>query len=313
MSTLYHNNGDFKITEGLNHQKYSYFTIRVENFDYSAWIEHDLPTPTIINHTKYGYTLTWALNGFFWTGKGKNYLNDTINKILSLIPDSSIYENVPFVTKYSLVCEMIYHLHDFQHIPDRRVKVKRDFKKHNEKSMAKDEIFEIARFQCYDLKLQGRLTYEACYDIFYTVNLKYKLGKKDDIKYKAKSVYAWTRDNYNPEFLTLEAKHERKRIAQNKYYKKKNNIETKGEDKLMTREENARLQAIQKEEDNYNKVLECIRQMSFLQIKINAVNISKEIDMTRQTASKYLKMIKAEEQKKKEKDNKYISPFFKLK
>nr|WP_032072634.1 hypothetical protein [Aliarcobacter butzleri]AHG28733.1 hypothetical protein [Aliarcobacter butzleri] len=310
MSELYHNNGDFKITNGLNHQNFSYLTIRVENHDYSAWVEHNLPTPTIINHTKYGYVLSWALNGYFANKNAKQYLIDTTNKILALIPNSSIYEFEPFKTQYSFICEMIYHLADFRNIVDKRTKIKRKFKKHNTGLMAKDEIFEMARFQCYDLKLQGRLSYEAVYDIFYTLNNKYNLGKEDDIKYKAKNVYTWVKDKYNPKFFTEEEHKHAKRKSNRKHYIKKNNLKDKREDELMTRNENAKLQAKKKVDENIELCKEALITLNFMKIKITAVSLGEQVNLTRQTAGRYLKMILEEEKRKKEKDINYKSVYF---
>ena len=103
----------------------------------------------------------------------------------------------------------------------------------------KDKLFELARFKCYDLKLENRLTYEAVYDVFYTMNYTYDLKKApSDIKAKAKNDYLWVLNNYDPVFFTTEEKVAARRITKRKYNNKVNKTILTVEDELMTRSEN---------------------------------------------------------------------------
>lgn len=292
MKTLYHTSVKDTFTKDLN-TKISWITLNVNNRDYTAFLDNNLPVPTILQHHNIGYKIAWAIKGYFGTKKSNAFYLDTVEKLVLLFNDCNVTDVQTKVTAYSHLCKALYDLKDFSDIEDRRNKksfVERN-RKTNAKEFFKDEIFEMARFKCYDLKLDGRLSYEACYDVFYTINLKYNLGKDKDIKYKAKSVYEWTRKNYNPIFKSLDQKIEANRKKHKKYNNKRYGNE--GEE-LVTRSENAKLQTKNMIDKNKAKVLGAIKSLEFLQEKVTSVRLAEYTGLSRQTCSKYLREIKSE-------------------
>lgn len=284
------------ITQESNtpYRKTSWINIQVNNNDYTAFIDNDLPIPTILQHRNTGYSLHWEIDGFFATQKNRDYFLDVSQKIAVLFNDSALFEYRAKVNAWSKFCEMVYYLKDFSHIQDKRKKSRRTFNKANHGLLYQDKLFELARFKCYDLKLENRLTYEAVYDVFYTMNNTYDLQKSpSDIKAKAKNVYNWVDKNYDPIFFTEEEKIEARRITKRKYNNKINKTILTGEDELMTRSENMIKQNKILGDKYKEKVLNITTGMFKDEYKKsngkwNISKIAKEIDVSRNTVMKYI-------------------------
>jgi len=54
------------------------------------WIDYNLPTPTYHKHIDQGYLLGWAIDGYFATSKGQEFLNDIIARFLISFKDTGI-------------------------------------------------------------------------------------------------------------------------------------------------------------------------------------------------------------------------------
>lgn len=275
-------------------RKTTWINIQVNNNDYTAFMDNDLPVPSILQHKNRGYSLHWEIDGFFGTQKNRDYLLDVSQKIAILFNDSSLYDHIAQINALSKFCEMVYHLRDFSHIQDKRQKSQRTFNKANYGLLYKDKLFELARFKCYDLKLENRLTYEAVYDVFYSMNYTYDLKKApSDIKAKAKNVYNWVLHNYDPVFFTTEEKIAARRITKRKYNNKTNKTILDEQDELMTRSENMIKQ---------NKILGDKYKEKVLSVTTgllkdiykksngtwNISKIAKDINVSRNTVMKYI-------------------------
>jgi hypothetical protein len=61
----------------------------------TEWIDYKLPTPTIHKHINKGYFIGWAIDGFFSTKKGQEFLNDIIARFLISFKEQDI-ERLPY-------------------------------------------------------------------------------------------------------------------------------------------------------------------------------------------------------------------------
>ena len=57
--------------------------------DPTIWVTEELPMPNMIEYTNRGAILAWQIDGFFATHKGIEYLNDTIGKITLALRDGN--------------------------------------------------------------------------------------------------------------------------------------------------------------------------------------------------------------------------------
>jgi hypothetical protein len=75
--------------------------------DGTEWIDYGLPTPTIHKHINKGYFIGWAIDGFFGTKKGQEFLNDIIARFLISFADKDI-KRLPFKpTKKDLASDAV--------------------------------------------------------------------------------------------------------------------------------------------------------------------------------------------------------------
>jgi len=56
----------------------------------SEWLDYELPTPTILKHINKGYYIGWAIDGYFGTAKGQEFLNDIIARFLISFQEEKI-------------------------------------------------------------------------------------------------------------------------------------------------------------------------------------------------------------------------------
>lgn len=265
-----------------------WLNFRVDGSDTSYFLEQDLPAPTLIQHQKDYYTLHYAIDGFIGTKKLREYVNDTKEKIALLLGATYLEYNPSYTNSFSNFTKYVYTLNMFSNIRDLRIKD--TIKRRKEPGLLdKDKIFELARFKCYDLKLHDKLTFEACYEAFYTINTSYELNKShSDIKAKARSVYKWTDEHYNPVALTNDEIRANRKEYDKKYYENKRK---KGNE--MTRQEHAKRIHTKLADDTKKKVLNLITGMFKDEYKKkngnwNITKIAKDSGTSRPTVMKYL-------------------------
>jgi len=99
----------------------------------TEWIDYDLPIPTILKHINNGYFVGWAIDGYFATGKGKDFINDIIARFLLSFEDIERLSFKPkekdFDSNTAHIYAKVYKLQEFskqlkslptkKHIPTR--------------------------------------------------------------------------------------------------------------------------------------------------------------------------------------------------
>ena len=85
----------------------------MENKD-ADWLVEGLPTPQYIYHTRYGYYISWEINGFFGTPASKEFLLDVIGRFLLLFPDATRQPYAPMIKENAHINDHIkpYELKD---------------------------------------------------------------------------------------------------------------------------------------------------------------------------------------------------------
>jgi len=123
----------------------------------TEWIDYNLPTPTLHKHINSGYCVGWAIDGFFGTKEGREFLNDIIARFLITFKDNNI-KRLPFKPKQkdledktARIYAKVYKLREFskqlkslktkKHIP-RRAEMYADFTFWAIKLYAEDMIRE---------------------------------------------------------------------------------------------------------------------------------------------------------------------------
>ena len=264
--------------------------------DNLEWLE--LPTPTILAPVYRGYAFGYAIEGFFATDKNKAFLNDISERIRKTILNAGAYEIKriyfnPFtqISINSILFKYkIYNLRDdlnpYLESLTKKYQEKEKNKEYQEKVFAffgnetDDAVFDFMRFKAYAFVNENgkeAFTYdymekigELAYDI---------IGSKkgwSTIKAKAKSIYNWVIENYEPPRWNYQRK-------------------TKDDKELlMTRRENIikinKLRAI----DKKKKVEQAIESLKFLNERISVRKVAEYAKISTKTAQKYLKELKEE-------------------
>ena len=150
----------------------------------------------------------------------------------------------------------------------------------------KDLLFDMARLDIYELKRNGLLTYERCYDIVSSLNVRMrpKSGNKmfspSDVRAKAKAMYEWTLKYYVAGHGYTKADQSR---AFKKWYHK-----NKGE--VMTRQEAGKV--ANKASIIYSQQLikATVEIMKKTDEKITVSSVARLTNQSRNTVAKYLKL-----------------------
>lgn len=279
-------NKEQKDSKDLNYlhtllSKHKSFSLTYNYLEEESFIDKDLPTPTFIryfedkNNTKKAH-LVWVIDGYFKTKKGKEYLKDIKTKMNEVYETGRVDMFIPFNIKEGDVYNNhLIKLNSFQF----ETKSKTAFKVNKDREkplvllnlMGKDPLFNAARWEVYNLKKEGILTYENTLKIFekYGKTLNKSLS---DITTKAKNVYEWTKENYRT----------KKENYINIYYKE---VRSK-KDKRMKQDKFLKKVAEDKVKKTKEKVLKAISLTLMLEEKLTIVNISKNSGVSRVTLNK---------------------------
>ena len=171
--------------------------ITVPNGSTADWLDTQLPQPHSFTHIKkYGaeywnikdgktpYTLTYNIDGYFGTTKGKSYLHDVAGRIADEIGGSyTISTNTTTNNTYTI--DNFLHL---ERVPNFNAKLEADAF-----NGSKDEIFQALRHKAYEMKRKGTLNHEAL-----TVYGNLISNNSHHVKYLANNVFNWVDDKYQP-------------------------------------------------------------------------------------------------------------------
>ena len=161
--------------------------------DSTAWIEHDLPTPTLIKHINRGAFVGWAIDGYFGTNNSKDFLNDIIARILITFKDENIRRLSFKPSKKDLdektahIFAKVYKLKEFS----KRLNSLPIKKKY---SPSRADAFEDFTF--WAIKLYAEDQIRAYGQISYGIFESWALSQFEDkerstIRAKCRNIYAW--------------------------------------------------------------------------------------------------------------------------
>ena len=243
------------------------------------WQDEDLPIPTIHKHINKGYFIGWAIDGYFGTKKGQEYLNDTIARILLTLKPYNI-ERLPFKPnatdlQTARIYARVYKLQE----------ISKNLKSLQKKNLIPTRADNFEDFTFWAIKLyaedlirdNGFIVYESLENWALT-QFEHK-KERSTIKAKCRSVYNW----YYERDFNIPKKH--KPLKQ--YL----------EETMATRSENMKKVSKEKEETNRRKIVNLITGLYAEDYKKkngawNITKIAKDLNIHRNTVAKHLKNIK---------------------
>ncbi len=236
----------------------------------TEWIDEGLPTPSYLEHINKGYLIAWAIDGYFGTQQGTQYLNDIIARVLitfkDLKPKRQLYK--PKIDNNSHYLPKIYKLQELANLKSLRQKIKAPSRADN----FDDHIFWSIKLYCEDLiREQGIPVYSQLEDFAYS---SFNHKDKSTLRAKCRSIYHWYETN------NWSLPYQRK---------------TKTAEELkVTRQERAKANTAKREAEAKAKVLNAITGLmsAIYKKKSGAWHIGKiaeDTQLHRETVSKYLK------------------------
>jgi len=260
-----------------------------------------LPPPNIYKILdEYSYLVAWLIEGYFLTDKNKEFLKDVIERATNtfLKMGAIKVEWIGWINIARLKNNDIIHLDSYNLRDDiapylERLKKKNENNKYKlleylasytELKESDDAFFDWLRFKIYDfVKQSGKeaLSLEYCKElavIGYEI-MGHKKGISTPLA-KAKAIYNWVMENYNP----------KGRINNWNYVRK-----TKNDEELeMTRRENILEINKRRAEKTKRKVYEVIKKLKKQQENIGIKKVAKIANVSVNTARKYIKEAKNE-------------------
>lgn len=256
------------------------------------WIDVGLPQPTMFIKTSFGAYLGWAIEGFFATQNGKEFLRDVAQRItIAFAIEGARWRWLPFrPLKAQLEPVLVYNLRNdiaitLPSLQDTSTSEALAYLAKHSFGLAErtteDLLFDAIRFRVYDFvnaNSVNALTYE--YVEIVALEEYERIGSKKGIstvKAKARAIYKWVKENYRPS-------------RRNWNYKRK----MTQEEYEMTRKENItrinKLRAIEKRK----KVEQAVESLKFIGERISVRKVAEYAKVSKDTAQKYLKELKQE-------------------
>jgi len=200
----------------------------INNDDKARWFDEDMPIPLTINlGWNKGYSISYALDGYFGTPKGIEYLQDTRLKIGEILGDWRTLDFLPDIQKLQTQGHYhpkLYKLKDFSHLEYEKPKKIWTPKK---EVYGKDKLFEIARWDIYASKENGVLSEKNTFEILSMYNTRLQLKRSlGDLRAKAKNITEWTEQYYSKGEWTAELQAE---SSLKSYHKRKGEVMTRQE------------------------------------------------------------------------------------
>jgi len=211
--------------------------------DGTAWIEHGLPQPTLIKHINNGSYIGYAVDGFFGTNNGIDFLNDIIARFLITFKDENIRRLAFKPSKQDLdsktahIFAKVYKLKEFSKRLD-SLPVKKKY------APRRSDSFEDFTFWAIKLYAEDMIrTYgQISYGIFESWALsQFEDKERSTIRAKCRNIYQW----YESRDWELPSPKE------NKY----SNLREWYEESRMTRAENMKRVSREKAERNRRAII----------------------------------------------------------
>ncbi len=169
--------------------------ISVTGGHYLDFMDIDLPMPLkVAENSRYSasywnketdssYRITYAIDGYFSTGAGKQYLHDVAGRIAYAL--NGTYE----IEESTKVTGIIHRLSRFNHLE--RVPTYFAELESNAFNGSRNEIFDALRMKAYQMHKAGTLNLEAL--ITYGNRIS---NSSEHIKYLAPNIFHWVESNY---------------------------------------------------------------------------------------------------------------------
>ena len=253
------------------------------------WIEYGLPIPTIHKHINRGYYIGWAIDGFFGTKKGQEFLNDIIARFLISFKEQEIKRLAFKPSKKDLdeqtarIYTKVYKLREFSKQLD-SLPTKKLYTPTRADNFEDFTFWAIKLYAEDMIRATGFIVYDSLESWALNQFLEHK--ERSTIRAKCRSVWKWYSD--------------RDFELSNSQEKKYNNLEHYLEETMATRQENMKRVSKAKEEENRRKILNLITGLYADDYKKkngawNISKIAKDLSIHRNTVAKHLKQYEAEQ------------------
>jgi len=202
------------------------------------WIDYNLPIPTFHKHINRGYYIGWAIDGYFATAKGQEFLNDIISRFLISFKDIGI-KRLPYKPDIngdnSRIYAKIYKLKEFSRQLD-RLPVKKLIP--HRADIFEDFTFWAIKFYAEDLiQDTGFIIYESLENWALS---QFEHKERSTVRSKCRSVWNW----YAERDFQLPKKHKPLKQYQ--------------EETMATRQEHMKRVSKEKQERNRKVVINAI-------------------------------------------------------
>jgi len=185
-----------------------HFTLKGDGVE---WIDRELPIPTtLLHYNEKSYSIAWRIDGFFWTKKNQEYLNDAIVRFLFTFADLEPKRKnfIPNISRNTHYYDKTYTLKEFS----RNLKSLKNKKKAPTRAdNFEDYCFWAIKLYAEDLiRSYGVIPYEQL-ENFALENFK---EKKDisTLRAKCRSIWNW----YNDRDWDISTKKKPKKYLNNK-------------------------------------------------------------------------------------------------
>ncbi len=157
------------------------------------WIDYNLPIPTLQKHINQGYFVGWAIDGYFATPKGIEFLNDIIARFLISFKELNI-KRLPFKpqtkdldSKTAHIYAKVYKLKEFS-------KQLKSLPVKKRLNPSRADMFEDFTFWAIKLYAEDMIRDygQISYGIFETWALtQFEYKERSTIRAKCRSIYNW--------------------------------------------------------------------------------------------------------------------------
>ncbi len=253
------------------------------------WIEYNLPIPTIHKHINNGYFVGWAIDGYFGTKKGQEFLNDIIARFLLTFHDTGI-KRLPFKPSKKDLDEQtariytkVYKLREFSKQLD-SLPTKKLYTPTRADSFEDFTFWAIKLYAEDQIRATGFIVYDSLESWASMQFLENK--ERSTIRAKCRSVWNW----YNDRDFELS----------NSQEKKYNNLEHYLEETMASRAENMKRVSRNKAERNKRAVINVMTGLYADDYKKKNANwhfgkIGEATNLSAKTVAKIIKEIEAEQ------------------
>ncbi len=236
----------------------------------TEWIDYDLPPPSVHKLARKGYFAGWAIDGYFGTKKGREYINDVIGRFLITFADCNP-QRLPHKPKLddnsAKIHQKIYKLQE----------ISRGLKSLPTKKYAPGRADKFEDHAFWAIKLYAEDLIAKSGIIIYETLEQWALGQfehkeRSTIRAKCRSVYNW----YEERDFQLPSRGKYSTIQE--WYK----------ESKVTRSENMKKINEERVIKTKAKIVGAIQSIRFLQERVSVRNVAKHAGVSTYTARKYL-------------------------